>query len=472
MPDPPVQTETTSGLHTRQRLDQLLSTDEVERELVAELLSTVRPADIADYLERLDFYDALAVFQLLQREVASEVLTEADEHLTAQLVGALAPPALAGLIEEMSADDGVDILDAVKADEPERAQEVVAELEKDTLEAIQPLMEYEEDTAGGLMTLEYVSVAPDATIAGALEALRAQAADADNVSQVYVVDEDRRLYGVISVRELITLDESKTVAEAMLPLENMITVTPDLDQQDVARLMAKYDLVMVPVVDGTSILGVVTFDDVYDAHAEEADEDLRLMAGLGDHDPIDGPIHHRVLARLPWLMITLGGTFITAAVLRAYEATIMEITATMFFVPAVTAMSGNVGLQSSTTFVRAIALGEIVFADIFRLALREMITGAIIGCICGMAVGISAIFLVDAGTDGVRLGAVVGFAMLVAISISAAIGTFVPLLLDHWGKDPALGAGPFITTLNDIVALAIYMIIATALLTTGKPVAG
>ena len=448
----------------RSRLDQMLAHDEVERALVAEMLANVRPADIADYLERLDFLDALAVFQLLQNETASEVLTEADEHLTSQLVTALQPMKLADLIDEMAPDDGVDILDAITADEPDRTEEIVRELEPETLEAITPLMEYEEDTAGGLMTLDYVYVPLDATVGRALEIVKEQAADADNVSQIYVEGPDDQLLGVMSVRELIVLDDDKLVADVMLPLEQMITVTPDLDQQDVARLMAKYDLVMVPVVDGARILGVVTFDDVYDAHAEEADEDLRLIAGLGEHDPVDGPIYHRVLARMPWLLVTLGGTFVTAAVLRAYQATITEIAATMFFVPAVTAMSGNVGLQSSTTFVRALALGEIQFNDIFRLAMREMITGAIIGLICGTVVGVAAVWFVDAGTDGVRLGAVVGFAMIVAISISAAIGTVVPLLLDRWGKDPALGAGPFITTVNDIVALFIYMSIATALL--------
>ena len=223
--------------------------------------------------------------------------------------------------------------------------------------------------------------------------------------------------------------------------------------------MKKYDLTLMPVVDETSkLIGVVTFDDAMDVLSEEAEEDIALLSGSMVYDPVQSRVFTRLWLRLPWLIISLFGTFLAAWVLKSYEATIVQITAAVFFIPAVSAMSGNVGIQSSTTLVRGLALGQVDFSMIFKLISKEIRTAFLIGIICGLLITVFSYLL---NSMDWNFGIIIGIAMILSVSVSAIVGTVIPLICDKFNIDPAVAAGPFITTLTDIITFVIYMGIIT-----------
>ncbi|MCD4658350.1 MAG: magnesium transporter, partial [Planctomycetes bacterium] len=278
-----------------------------------------------------------------------------------------------------------------------------------------------------------------------------------NISIVYAFDKKQRLTGTLSFREVIKSLPDNQIQNIMN--KDVIAVTPDADQEKVVSLMKKYDLSLMPVVDNTSkLLGVVTFDDAMDVLSEEAEEDIALLSGSLVYDPVQSKVFTRIWMRLPWLIISLFGTFLAAWILKGYEATIEQITAAVFFIPAVTAMSGNVGIQSSTTLIRGLALGQVDFSMIFKLVSKEIRTAFFIGIICGLLMtGFSYVL----NSTGWSFGIIIGIAMILSVSVSAIVGTVIPLICDKFRIDPAVAAGPFITTLNDIITMIIYMGIIT-----------
>lgn len=428
---------------------------------VALLLSELQAADIAEILEEMDIHQQHLVLSYLDSETAADVINELDADLGGQLLGRLNNEQVSEILDEMSLDDAADLLNELSDQEKNRYIEL---LEQDDQQDVRELMKYPEDTAGGIMTLEYVAIREDITAERAINVLREIAPDAETVYYVYVINFINQLVGVISLRELIIASPTALVSDIMR--RNVVSVPVEMDQEEVAYIVSKYDFLAVPVVDKSqAIVGIITVDDVIDVIHEEATEDLYRMAGAHgeDEDEDDGffiRIKSSLRARLPWLFVTMLGGLVSGQVLSRFSTEISAVVALAFFIPLLTGMGGNVGTQSSTVTVRGIATGQIKNDDIIPTILREALVGLSIGSILGLIVGIIASFW----QNKPMLGLVVGLAMLGNMLTAATMGTVVPLFFRKVGIDPAVASAPFISTAIDITGLVIYSTLATVLL--------
>ncbi|MCR4441383.1 MAG: magnesium transporter [Peptococcaceae bacterium] len=433
-----------------------------EEKAARELLADLQVADIAEVLEELETTEQRWVVSLLDNETAALVINELDPELGGELLGNLHEERVSEILEEMSSDDAADLLSELSDTEQARYLEL---LETEDQQDVRELMKYREDTAGGLMTFEYVAIREDITAAKAIEELRETAPDAETVYYVYVINTKNQLVGVISLRELIIASPDSLIRDIMR--RNVISVPVDMDQEEVARIVSRYDFLAVPVVDhDKSLLGIITFDDVIDVINEEASEDIYRLAGAPgeveeeEEEDFFLRIRASLKARLPWLFITMLGGLVSGKVLSHFSGEISAVVALAFFIPLLTGMGGNVGTQSSTVTVRGIATGQIRSGDIMRVILREALTGLAIGAVLGFIVGIVASWW----QSKPMLGLVVGLAMLGNMFTAATMGTIVPLFFRRIGIDPAVASAPFISTAIDITGLVIYSTLATLLI--------
>ena len=433
------------------KLKALLA-DEVEREFLRTALENLRIEEIAEALAGFKTDDKIEILHLLEDEKAAQVFNETDEESQRDFIDKLDAKQIADYLKYLPPDDNVDILEIIEDEDKELNQEVLDNLPVEIFDEIQPLIEYSSDTAGGIMTSDFVAVDEQTNFEQLLVKMR-EADDDVNISIAYVLDVNSRLIGTLSFREIIKANPKKLAPEVMN--DDVIAVAPDADQEEVVSIMKKYDLSVLPVVNSSGILlGVVTFDDAMDVMSEEAEEDIALLSGSLVYNPVRTSVFVRIWLRLPWLIVSLFGTFLAAWVLKGFEATIVQMTAAVFFIPAVTAMSGNVGIQSSTTLVRGLALGQVDISMIFKLISKEIRAAFVIGIICGLLMMVFSYLLDSAGWG---FGIIIGLAMILSLSVSAIVGTAVPLICDKFNIDPAFAAGPFITTLNDIITMTIYM---------------
>lgn len=455
---------------TLQRIEELCAAE--DRETLATLLRQYHPADLADCLERLDPDAAHFAIRSVTHEEAADILREMEEETRLEIVGAVEPHILSDIVEEMEADDAADFLDDM---EDAQAEDVLRHMEDEDRRSVAPLLEYEEDTAGGLMRPDFLSFHAGRTTGEVITELRKTEGDAleqrltprrveldhDYISYIYVVDEAGRLQGTVSLYRLLTVSPDTTLGELASTPPAVVRV--DMDQEEVARIVEHYDLLAVPVVDaGDIMVGRITLDDVIDVIHEEATEDMFLMAGSSsDYDPILGSPWSGIRARLPWMLLALGCGLGSGIVLASWHGALESLPALVFFIPVVTAMGGNTSLQSSTLVIRGLAMGRIAWRDVMRLVFKELTVGFLIGLACGLLMALIAPLLFDITS---RIGFTIALAMFVLLSISALFGCLMPLLLDRVGFDPAVAAGPFITTFNDIVGLIIYFSVCTAFL--------
>jgi len=423
---------------------------------VAGALDELHPTDVADVLEELDIDDRKRVFHLLDNEVAVEVLDELDEDAKQELVGELERRKLQTLVKNMPSDEAADLLNLMH---PEESEKLLREVEEEQAIDLRELVEYEPDTAGGIMTKGYVASSPESSVMEAIDSIR-NTPDAEVINYLYLVGDAQELVGVLSLREILLARPDTKLSS--LVSDEIVSVRTDTDQEEVARILDKYDYAAIPVVDGNNILrGIVTYDDVIDIMEMEASEDIYRLAGTASHKPTRESAPKRVILRLPWLLITLVGGIVSSQIMLSFGHTLQAVVSITFFIPVINGMGGNVGLQSSTVVVRGLATGEVSVSKILSVISRELLVGCIIGVICGLAV---ASFAVITG-QGHELGVAVGIAMFCGITVAALTGTAVPLFCEKLGIDPALAAGPFITTLNDITCLTIYLATATLLVT-------
>lgn len=441
---------------------QLLYTER-ETQKAKAVLSKLQPADIAELVEDLENPEQQWIISLLDSETAALVINELDPELGGDLLRLLNVERATEILEEMSFDDAADFLSELTDQEQTRYLDL---LEHEDRQDVRELMTYREDTAGGLMTTEYVAIREDITAARAIEELREIAPDAETVYYVYVINLKNQLLGVISLRELIIANPNDLIRNIVR--RNIVSVPVDMDQEEVANIVTKYNFLAVPVVDhDNALLGIITVDDVIDVIHEEATEDLYRLAGAAgeEEDEEDEDLLPRVLsslkARLPWLMITMLGGMISGKVLNGFSDKISAVVALAFFIPLLTGMGGNVGTQSSTVTVRGIATGQIKTDDAMRVIFKEAFVGLALGSILGLTVGIFATWW----QNKPMLGLVVGLAMLGNMFTAATMGTLVPIIFRRVGIDPAVASAPFISTAIDITGLLIYSSLATVLIT-------
>lgn len=428
---------------------------------VKELLNKIQVADIAEILEELETAEQHILIRYLDSVTAAQVINELEPELGGELLGELNEEQATKILDEMSFDDAADLLSELSDQEQNHYLDL---MESQDQQDVRELMNYPEDTAGGLMTTEYVAIRDDITTTRAIEALREIAPDAETVYYVYVINIKNQLVGVISLRELIIANPQLLIHNIMRP--NVVSVPVDMDQEEVARIVSKYDFLAVPVVDHEDgLLGIITVDDVIDVIHEEATEDLYRLAGApGEEEEEEEEFLLRVKsslkARLPWLFVTMLGGLVSGRVLSYFSGQIQSVVALTFFIPLLTGMGGNVGTQSSTVTVRGIATGQIKKGQLFSVIAKESLVGLSIGSILGLIVGLIASWW----QSKPMLGVIVGLAMLGNMFTAATMGTLVPLIFRKIGVDPAVASAPFISTAIDITGLLIYSTLATLLI--------
>ncbi len=419
------------------------------------VLEDWHPADIAEVLEHLEPREQEVVLEAFDDEVAASVILELPYEDQARLLSVLSPARAASVLDHMPSDDIADLLGDI---EEEQAQSILRLLARDDAVDVRRLLAYQDDTAGGIMTTELIALREDLTVEEAIEHLRRIAPDAETIYYVYVVDAEDTLVGVLSLRDLIIAPPSAAIGEIMST--KVIAVQAEDDQEEVARVVARYDLLAVPVVNHQGrLMGIVTVDDVIDVIEEEATEDIHRMMAASTEEAED-TVWSKVRKRLPWLVLLLIGNVLSASVLRHYSMAIESLVALAYFVPILMDQSGNVGVQSLTVVVRGLATGEVQARDVWRIISRELRVGLLLGLFTGSLV--AGVALVWQGEP--LLGLVIGLAMVSGLTTAALMGTVVPLVFNRLGIDPAVASGPFITTAADVTGLLIYFGLASILL--------
>nr|WP_320049918.1 magnesium transporter [uncultured Desulfuromonas sp.] len=418
------------------------------------LLKKTHPADIAHLFRYLDLKEQRILFHLIEDvDTAAEVLSEIEHSVSAQLLEQIEKDTIVHVLQHMPYDDAVDIIQNMPE---ELAEEVLDSMQDDCSEEIEQLLQYQEDTAGGIMSTEIFSLREDITARQAVEALQ-EAEDVEMVFYLYVTDVHNHLVGVLSLRQLLMVPPNRCLRDIVS--SDVISVRADTDQEEVAQLVAKYNILAIPVVDDhNKLLGIITVDDVIDVMRQEATEDIYKMAGASEEELMYGYKSFKIARlRLPWLLVNLLGGVVTGYLMWWFQLTLKEVIALISFIPVITGMGGNVGGQSATIVVRGFATGRIDFTTLRQVFFKELRVGLIMGLVCGMVVGGIAIIW----HHNPYLGLVVGSAMTIAMTVAATMGVLAPAFFKRIGIDPAIASTPFVQTSNDITGILIYFGMAT-----------
>lgn len=428
-----------------------------QRPLLEKFIDNMRPADLADLIEHLEPEERLFIFKILEPEGAGEVLVEIEPPVQESIISGLDNEAISEIVEELDSDDAADLVGDLPA---ERAREVIKTVGDDVSEELEKLLPYEEDTAGGIMALEFVAIRADATVRDAVETIRGKREEVETLYYIWVVDDFERLVGLVSLKDLLLEAPERKISEIM-DVE-VISARTNTDQEEVARLVKKYDLVSIPVVDEQyRLVGRITHDDIIDVLEEEVDEDISMMAGVINQEIAEESPLKISRSRLPWLIAGLLGGILAAVVINQFESSLERVLALAFFFPVVMAMGGNTGTQAATVAVRGMATGDISMVNVGKRLWVEMKVAFINGVICGILLGL----IVGFWISDYRMGSVVALSLILIILNSGFIGAAVPLALKRFNIDPAIATGPFVTTLNDILSLLIYLGLVTIFLT-------
>ena len=428
--------------------------EEGQTEGLEEMLSELAPADLADLMEELGTEKKGSIFQRLDSDVAGEVLIKMSRESLKDMVG-VDIESVTDAVETMEPDETADLLEAVGE---EAAESILSELPAREAATAEQLLAYGPDTAGGIMTTDFVLLARNITAAEAVK-LTQRSRESETITHLFVADEDNRLVGHLPLHHLVFARPDRKLEELMET--EMETVDPDTDQEEVVRMSTRYDLDLVPVTDeqGT-LLGVITADDILEAAQEEVDEDMYALAGTAEIDPLHSSVRRSTLLRLPWLILSLlDGLFI--AFLSSQFDTALQLANVALFIPLIPLMGGNVAVQSSTIVVRALAVGDLSRRSISGFATRQASVILALALSCGLLAGLLAGTLVGSPTSFML---VVGSAVAVSIAVAGSLGIGVPLVFERIGIDPAVSAGPFGTMLNDALCIVIYLSLATALI--------
>ena len=436
-------------------LEQLIqSKNDQQLEL---LLNDLHHADIAEILDELDFDEATYIFKVLDSEKTAEILLELEDDLRLKILSRLSPKEIAEELDELETNDAADIIAELSQS---KKQEVISELQDvEHAKDIVDLLRYDEDTAGGLMHKELVKVNENWNVFTCIKQMRIQAENISRVHSIYVVDDEDRLLGRLSLKDLLTTSSKTPISEVYIKKLNSVNV--DAEDVEVARIMQKYDLEAIPVTDEMGrLVGRITIDDIVDVIKDEADQDYQLAAGISQDVEADDSILELTKARLPWLVLALLGGLISVKVLELFGEAMKEHGSLFFFMPLIAAMAGNVGVQSSAIIVQGLA-NDSLSGSLFNRLIKEVSLSLLNGIILATILFFGSHFLLDVQSI---IGVIVTIALVSVIIIASLIGTFVPILLDKFGIDPALATGPFITTSNDICGILIYFTIARLIL--------
>jgi len=438
-----------------ENVEQLVA--QKKRKSIRNLMGSFHFADLAEVLDALDIEHATYLVKSLESDVTSEALMELDDDFREKILERLSPKEIARELEEMDTDDAADVVSELELNIQRKVIDRIEDAEHAA--DIVELLKYEEDTAGGLMAKELVKVKDTWTTAGCIREMRRQAKNVTRVHSIYVVDKDGVLKGRLSLKDLLTAPERARIDDIYIPKVDFVTDTTEGDE--VARIMQKYDLEAIPVVNESKVLlGRITIDDIVDYIREEAEKDYQMAAGISTDVEADDSLGKLTKARLPWLIIGMFGGIGAASIIDGFGTILIDFPNLFLFVPLIQATAGNVGVQSSAIVVQGLA-NDTLKDNILGRLLKETALALINGLSIALIVLVfSHLFFDTSYLESLSIGV----AVVVVILIAALIGTFVPMILDKKGIDPAVATGPFITTSNDVFGILIYFLIAKFIL--------
>lgn len=443
---------------TKPFLDELnLAVESKNEAAVLALIEHLRPVDIAEIINEQSLKEAIAFYQFLTEEQAADVLIELDEDVRERFLNSLSSKQIAKqFIDNMDSDDAADLLAELPV---EKKNEVISHIQDiEQASDIIDLLNYPEDTAGGLMAKELVKVDINWDIKTCINELRRQTQEVENVYTVYVVDDRNVLQGIISLKRLLLTPDNKKVRD--IYNDKVIAVKADLNDEEVGQIMEKYDLVVVPVIDEIGrLLGRITIDDIVDVIKEEAEKDYQLASGISENVEYSDNMWLQTRARLPWLLVGLMGGIISSKIIGTYESQIQINPEMAFFIPLIAAMGGNVGVQSSALVVKGLANKSLGLNGIWHKILKEILIGLTNGLVCSGLILLYNVLFPDTGGINWAISITVSIALLSVIFFAGIFGTVIPLMLHKYKVDPALATGPFITTTNDIFGTFLYFYI-------------
>lgn len=424
------------------------------------ILNEMNEQDIAELFMELEERDLTLVYRLLPKELAAEVFVNMEPEYQEMLIRAFSDTELREVLDELYVDDAVDLIEEMPATLVKR---ILKHTDPDTRKSINEILRYPEDSAGSLMTIEYVDLKRSMTVADAFTRIRRTGVDKETIYTCYVTDSKRKLKGYVTVKDLLLAEESETIREIME--NNVISVNTHEDKEVVADLFQKYDLVVLPVVDGENrLVGIITVDDAIDVLQEEITEDMELMAGITptDNKPyLKIGVFENFKKRIPWLMLLMVSATFTERIITHFEGALTACVALTAFIPMLTGTCGNCGNQSSSTIIRGLSLGEIEFRDTFRVMFKELA----IALICGITLAIVNFAKLMIFDDiGWQIALVVSVTMIAAVVFAKVVGSILPVIAKKIGFDPAVMSSPFISTIVDAVTLIIYFAIASSVL--------
>ena len=444
---------------------QTLLTDK-KYSTIRDILVTMNPADIAAVFAGVEPDKLPLLFRLLPKELAAESFVEMESEEQESLIKGISDKELRQVMDELYVDDAVDIVEEMPANVVQR---ILAQADPEMRKEINEILQYPEDSAGSVMTTEYVKLTPDMTVGDAILRIRRTGVDKETIYTCYVL-QNRLLVGTVSVKSLLLAPSDLQTIDSIME-SNLITVTTHTDQEEVARMMSKYNLLAIPVVDGDNrMVGIVTFDDAMDVVEEETTEDMEIMAGMTPSDktylrssPIDLFLH-----RIPWLSLLMISATFTGMIISGFEKALASMTCLAAFIPMLMDTGGNSGSQSSVTVIRALSLGELEFSDLGKVIWKEirtaLICGACLGVLCFAKVMLVDRLLMGNEEVSIMVAVVVGLTLAVTVLCAKLVGCTLPMLAKKLGFDPAVMASPFITTIVDALSLLVYFGIATSLL--------
>lgn len=423
-----------------------------DEDFIQKSLDGVKPADISTLLDEFETDESKYVLEILSNEVRAEIIIDLDEDIREQFLKSFEPDEITEIVNNLDSDDAVDILNELPLKEREEVLSGIVDPEKEA--NIVDLLRYEDDVAGGLMGKELIKANVNWSVDQCIEEIRRQAENVQKVYSVYVIDDRECLIGRVSLKRIILADDKTKISD--IYESDVISVETYMSEEEVAQIMSKYDLDAIPVVNVQGkLMGRITIDDVLDVITEQADEDRQMMSGIAGDVEEDDSIIDLTKARLPWLIVGVLGGFISAKFIGIFEEDLLRITAIAFFIPLIQATGGNVGIQSSSIVVQSLA-NPSVFGDSMIKRLAKVLLVAIMNGLVLSLIVYGFNMLTGSNMD---LSIVVSAALFCVVLIASFLGTLTPLILDKMGFNPALASGPFITTTNDLLGLAIYFYI-------------
>lgn len=425
---------------------------------LGKVLKKIHPAELAWIFRHLTQKERLDIFQKLRKsDNIGEFLSELDESIRVELITTLPPKPIAEVITTMATDDQADLLDELPT---ELREQILEQMESEDAAEVEELLQYEADTAGGLMSPDFLAMDENMKVGEAIKQVQQVSEEAEMAFYIYVVDDKNCLRGVLSLRQLLVNPNDKPLSGIME--SDVVAVSTETDQEAVAQIVSRYNIMAVPVVDPEGvILGIVTVDDIIDVIREEATEDFFQMVGAGkDREILLKPVTQNVVTRLPWLLASWVGGVLAMTVISSFQVELVKVIALAGFIPVITGMGGNIGTQSSTLTIRGLATGRVNINQTRNYIFKQLRVGLLLGLIFGVLLGTLAWLFYGS----LELGSVVALAICASMLIATSLGTLVPIILYRMDVDPAIATGPFVTTSTDVLGVLIYFLLAKGLL--------